>query len=392
MQRSLFLSRRDTKLGGSFYFLYYGAAASLIPFLVILYDQLELSGRQIGFLIGISPLILWLSAPLWGAVADATRQHRLLLMLAIGGAILVAAGLSFATRFLTLVPIVILFAFFTAPIVPLVDNSVMALLGAQKDQYGKVRLWGAIGWGLMGPLVGLLSERSGMQWIFWGYISFMALALLVSFRLPISEQSGMFRFGHEVRQLLADSRWLPFLAVVFVGGASMALITGYLFLHIQNLGGSEALMGLALTFSTISEIPFLFYSDRLLARWGARRLLVLSLIVFAIRTLALSLVQTAWLVLLLQLLHGPSFAAMWVAGVSYADKLAPPGMGATAQGVFSGIMLGLASACGGFIGGLLFAGIGGSMMYRWTAVAVVTALVLFIFAEKRMTRTTTRSQ
>ena len=392
MHQSQLSTNQDRRLAGSFYFLFFGAAASLFPFLVILYEQLDLTGSQIGFLIGMSPLISWLSAPLWGAVADSTRQHRLLLMLAIAGAIVVVVTLSITTQFLALILVIALFAFFTAPIVPIVDSSVLAFLGSQKDQYGKLRLWGAIGWGLMAPLVGWLSERSGMQWIFWGYIAFMLLTLLVSYKLPINERSDRPHFVQEARQLLADKRWFLFLAVVFIGGAGMTMISAYLFLYMQSLGGNKALMGLALTFATISEIPFLYYSDRLLAHWGARRLLMLSLVVFAFRALALSLIQTAWLVLPLQLLHGASFATMWVASVSYADKLAPPGMGATAQGLLSGAMFGLGAAFGGFVGGLLFAGIGGSMMYRWTSVALLIGLVLFILADRRMVRAQTSAQ
>ena len=374
------------RTAASFYFLFFGAAAALIPFLVILYEQLGLTGSQIGFLIGISPLISWLSAPLWGAAADSTRQHKPLLMLAIAGTIIVVIGLSFSTQFLALTLVIALLSFFLAPIVPIVDNSVLTFLGPQKDQYGKLRVWGAIGWGLMAPLVGWLSERSGMQWIFWGYIAFMLLTLLVSYKLPISERSDQPRFVHEARQLLADRRWFLFLIVIFIGGAGMALISAYLFLYMQSLGGSKALMGLALTVATISEIPFLYYSDRLLAKWGARRLLMLSLVVFAFRALALSLIRTAWLVLPLQLLHGASFAAMWVASVSYADALAPPGLGATAQGLLSGVMFGLGAALGGIAGGLLFAELGGSMMFRWTSVALLLGLILFVLADRRMAR------
>jgi PPP family 3-phenylpropionic acid transporter len=332
----------------------------------------------------MSPLISWLSAPLWGGIADARKQHKRLLMLAIVGAIVMVATLSFTTKFLALIPIIALFAFFSAPIFPLIDNSVMAMLGSQRDQYGKLRLWGAVGWGIVALVVGILSERSGIQWIFWGYIAFMILVWLVSYLFPVDDQSVRIRFGQEARQFLSDSRWILFLAVIFIGGASMTVIGSYLFLHIKILGGNGVLMGLALTFATISELPVLFYSNHLLTRWGARRLLVVSLGVYVIRMLALSWIRTPWFVLPLQLLHGPSFAAMWLAGVSYADELAPPGMGATAQGLFSGVMLGLGSAFGGFIGGVLFADIGGWLMYRWTAAATLIGLGLFVFAEKRL--------
>ncbi len=56
-----------------FYFCYYAAAACLMPYLVLYYRQIGLSGGQIGLLAGIGPLVTLVAAPLWGGWADATR-------------------------------------------------------------------------------------------------------------------------------------------------------------------------------------------------------------------------------------------------------------------------------------------------------------------------------
>ncbi|MBX3015689.1 MAG: MFS transporter [Caldilineaceae bacterium] len=48
------------------------------PFLALYY-------RQIGLLAGIPPLLGLIAAPLWGALADATQQHKRLLAVAVIG-------------------------------------------------------------------------------------------------------------------------------------------------------------------------------------------------------------------------------------------------------------------------------------------------------------------
>ena len=85
--------------------------------------------------------------------------------------------------------------------------------------------------------------------------------------------------------------------------------------------------------------------------------------------------------LLIQLLHGLSFSTMWVAGVSYANDIAPKGMGATAQGLFSGVQLGLAGTFGGLIGGFLYENLGAVMMFRWVGMIGFVALILFLMVE-----------
>jgi len=358
-----------------FYFLYFAAAASLLPFLVLFYEQRGLTGRQIGLLAAIPPLITLFAATFWSGLADATQRHHRLLGLAIFGATALASAIFFASTFPVLVITVTAFAFFAAPIIPLVDNSSLEYLGAQKKQYGKLRLWGAVGWGVAAPVVGQLVERLGLGWSFYGYSLFMLAGLVISFRLPIRHARIDQSFWQGVRLLLVNQRWWSFLALIFIAGMGSGLILNYLFLYMEQLGASKTLMGLALTVGTLSELVVFSSSDRLLDRWGTRKLLMLALVALAVRSLAYALVQNPWLVLPIQLLHGLSFAALWAAGVAYAHKLAPAGLGATAQGLFAGVSMGVATATGAFIGGILYENVGLSLMYGWAGIGILVALL-----------------
>jgi PPP family 3-phenylpropionic acid transporter len=361
----------------TFYFLYYAAAASLIPFLVIYYEQLGFSGRQIGFLAAIPPFVFLLSAPVWGAAADATKQHKRLLMVAIAGALAVVFVFSRTTAFAWLIPVIVVYGFFVAPIMPLVDASTMDWLGDKRNLYGRIRLWGAIGWGLSAPLIGWLIERSGVRWAFYGYIVLMLGGLVMAWFLPIRETSGQQSFWRKIRLFTGNRQWLIFLVVVFFGGMCMAIISNFLFLYMNDLGASKTLMGLSLTFGTISELPIFFYSNRLLRRWGARGLLLIALFAYAVRALAYTVVSDPWMFLVVQLLHGLTFSAMWVAGVSFADSMAPEGLGTTAQAVFSGVLLGLGGIAGALIGGFLYDELGAVAMFRWAAAFALLGLVVF---------------
>ena len=171
------MTPRQPLLGWSktFYFCFYAAAAALLPFLALYFESLGLTGRQIGFLAGISPLVSLFGAPLWGALADASRRHKTILSIAIAGAIALALVLSQITLFTLLIPAVVFYSLFASPIIPLTDNAVMTMLADRKGQYGRQRIWGAVGWGLAAPLIGFLIEISGLQWAFWGYSGIMLI-------------------------------------------------------------------------------------------------------------------------------------------------------------------------------------------------------------------------
>src|SRR3954468_1458857 len=123
----------------AFYFCYYAASSSLLPFLALYYHESGLSGGQIGILVALSPIITWFAAPFWGALADKTHQHRTILTTTIIGSAIMVGLLGWVRGLWWLLPIVALYAFFSAPIIPLVDNGVMDMLGERSRLYGRQR-------------------------------------------------------------------------------------------------------------------------------------------------------------------------------------------------------------------------------------------------------------
>lgn len=365
-----------------FYFLFYAAAAALSPFLVIYYQDLGLKGSQIGILAGLPSLISLVGGPVWGVLSDRSRRHKQSLLLAIVGAVIFALAIGSFKTFAPLILMVALYAFFSSPIMPLVDNTTMSLLGGQKESYGRIRMWGAVGWGLAAPLIGWLIESNGIKWSFWSYAILMTIGFWVATFIPIGNQQGA-TLGTNLREFLTSSRWIFFLLVAFIGGMVLSMVSNYLFLYLDSLGANKVTLGLSLTVATVSEIPVLFFSNRLLRRWPAKQLMFGAILLFAIRAFAYSIIVIPWQVLLIQLLHGPTFSLIWIAGVSYADRIAPAGLGATAQALFSGMMLGLGSATGAFLGGLVYEQTGLVNVFRLAALLAVIGMVFMLFVEKK---------
>jgi PPP family 3-phenylpropionic acid transporter len=367
----------------AYYFLFYGAFSVLLPFLAIFYKAQGLTGAQIGLLAAISPIISFFGAPLWTGAADASHRHKLVTMVSMLGVVGICFIIPGIASFGGLLLLISLYAFFGAPTASLVDSAVLTMLGDRKERYGRIRLWGTIGYGIIAPFAGNLIGRLGLKWAFWGYALLMLGGFLIVTQIPFrqSRSEGSFRGG--MRVLFANRPWMLFLVMVFIAGIGNATINNYLFVYMQSLGASNTLMGFALTVSTLSEIPAMFFSDRLLRRFGARGMLLIAMTTIGLRLICYSLTTQPWVVLVIQLCHGLTFAAIYIAGVHFADQVAPPGMKATTQGMFSGTLMGFGAAAGGLLGGILLDSFTPGGMYGITGALVLVGLVAFLLVERK---------
>jgi len=165
-----------------------------------------------------------------------------------------------------------------------------------------------------------------------------------------------------MRRLLGKPEWLSFMVIGIASGLSLASMN-YLFPYLSELGASESLMGVTLTVGTVVELPLMLFADRILRRFSAFRLLIFSMLMMGLRLLLMAAATGPAWILATQTLNIASFPLMWVAGVSYANALAPDGMKATGQGLLASSVNGIGMAIGGFIGGPLLVSLGGRGLY-----------------------------
>jgi len=361
----------------SFYMMFFAAVAALYNFVVLFYDNQGLPGSQIGVLMSMGSLLGMFAGPLLSGLADASRQHRLVLSLAVIGSLSTIFCFPFFHSFWAFFFLITLQSVFSAPIIPLVDNATLAILGEQKRYYGLVRLGGTIGYGLTGPIASLVVERYGLQWSFWMYSAFLLVGLIAVQQLHFSQKPTGQSFLHGVRQVLGERRWIVFLAVAMMAGIGTGIISSYLFLYLERIGTSTAWMGWALTISTGTELVILLFASPLMKNFKARGLLTLGLAGTAIRCMLYGVTSIPWMALAIQLLQAVSYPLILVAGVSYADEIAPAGMGATGQGIFNSAFMGIGFALGGFFGGVLSQYIGVQQMFLVIGAVVMIAAIVY---------------
>src|ERR1041385_4385029 len=213
----------------TFYFLYFAALSSAMPFFVLFYQRLAFNGTQIGLLTGVPPLITLFAAPFWTGLADAKRWHKLVMGLGIVLAVLAVFLLPLFTNFVIVFVMIILLNFFISPVASLADSGTMTMLGEERAMYGRIRLGGTIGWGLFAPVAGVLVQNYGLRIGFWTFSAIMLLNLFVSQKFVHGTQEERTSKPSSIRVLLTNRRWISFLLLAFFGGIGSFSAASFLF-------------------------------------------------------------------------------------------------------------------------------------------------------------------
>ena len=368
----------------SFYLLYFGANACFLPYIVLYYQSLGFSGAQIGLLFAISPLISLVGAPFWTGMADVSHRHRLVMSVTLLAAIGLVALFPFVKTFTAVLVLASLFSFMSAPVNSFADTATMTMLGDQKNMYGRIRAGGTIGWGVIAPIAGIMIARFGLNWAFWSYAVLQFIGFLISQRFVFSQVKQQVSIKHGMRELFSNPRMILFLVTAFVTGMALSSINSFLSAYLGELGIGKSLLGFALAIATVAELPVLFFGNRLLAKLKPHGLLILSMFATMIRLFLYAIFTSPTGILVFQLINGFTFATLWVAGVSFINENAPPGLSATTQGVFGAAVFGFGAAGGGFIGALLLERLGGGQMYASFGVMLLVMLIVYVLLERRL--------
>lgn len=364
------------------YFWFFAAVGAFGPFATLYYRDLGFSGVEVGLLAALPAIALALSGPLWGAAADALAAHRLVLRTALAIATLLVLAATQVSAFAAVLALIALFAFSSAPIASFLDGYAVAISDRLGTSYGRLRVWGSIGYSTAVLLVGRLMGERVDRTFFVAHAVFLSLALIATAGLPQLGERQSRPLLSGLRQLGRNRPLATLLATSFLVSTSAAAMNGFLGIRLEELGGSASLVGAAIAIGAASELPVVAFGGWFLLHLGAPRLIALSIAVYTIRLLAYGFVTTPEWVLPVQTLHGLSYGAFLIASVTLVHRLAGREHAATAQGLLGAVSFGMGSIAGSLAGGALLDTVGTAWLFRGAAILMLLTLAAFLIVER----------
>ncbi len=360
------------------FLLFYGSQGVLFSFLVVYYYSTGMSGAQIGLINTVTPLVSMATGILWSLANDRLGRTRVLLLAAITGSALFALGLGAVRPFGWILLMAASMNFFYRPITPILDSVALATLGApERDRYGRVRLWGAVGYSLAALAAGYILTRTGVGWVFTGFALALALMAAAVFLLPDRPVSYTRPRVNNLLAFVTNPDWMVFiLCAAFIWLNDIGYNT-FLPVYLKQMGASETTIGSVNAVQSLSEAVFLFFSVFFLLRFRLENLMVAAMFFYTLRPLLYSFIPSPQWAIPLALLHSVSFGLYIVCVVNFIFRISPEGFKTTGQGLYYAMHY-LVMAFGSWLHGWLFDTFGAVRMLRIDTLFGLVGLGLFV--------------
>ena len=343
----------------------YGAYGTESPFFPAFLSERNVSAEQIGLVLGAGTAVKLLAAPVAGRLADRFGAGQWVLAGFAASTGLLGLLLLTTSGFWAVLAGVLAWSIAIAPLAPLADAlALQASDGGRRFPYGWVRGIGSAafvgGTFLSGPLV----DRFGLPVILWLSGGLFGMTALLASRVGPGAtpappgQAGSFA---GVSVLLRDPVYRTILIVAGLIMGSHAMSDVFAVIRWRETGIGGWLVSLLWSDAVLAEVVVFFVlGPWLLGRLGPAAGAAIAAAAGIVRWSVMGLTASLPAMVVVQSLHGFTFALLHLSAMQVIGRVVPPGLAATAQTLYGAVAVGVANVAFTLASGPLYAHLGAS--------------------------------
>jgi MFS transporter, PPP family, 3-phenylpropionic acid transporter len=373
----MFRASLYTRLSG-FYFWYFAFIGAFAPYFALYLQRLGYSAVEIAVLIAINPISRIYGPNLWGWLADHYHLRGAIIRWCAVLTAVIFAGVLFEPGFLGMLLLLALLNLFWSGILPLAEASTMALLGERIGTYGRIRLWGSVGFVAVVIAGGYLLDAFGIAVLAPAVLVLLVITAATTFALPrdrsMTRRTEQVSIGTVLRQ--------PGVAALLAGFFLMQVAHGpyntFFSIYLVETGHSKKVVGWLWAIGVLAEIALFVWLPRLMKRFSLERILAASFACAALRFLLIAWgVQWLSLLVVAQLMHAVTFGAFHAAGVAAMHRIFRGRNQARGQAIYTSLGYGAGGTLGTLASGYAWEHFGGAATFSLAGLAAVAALLVF---------------
>jgi PPP family 3-phenylpropionic acid transporter len=154
-------------------------------------------------------------------------------------------------------------------------------------------------------------------------------------------------------------------------------------IYMDQLGGSEVLIGMLMGVSALSEMPAMHYSGAISRRWHGATPLLLACGLLAVSYLGYLVAQSPWVLIVAGMFRGLGLGLFIISTIQLVNDRAPDEWSATLQAIVTAGMWGLAPLLAGPLSGVIYDTLGITVVFAACVVTIGLAILILLFAAAR---------
>lgn len=365
----------------SFYLFYYACLGAWIPFWPLYIKELGYGAVVIGITSVVFNSTRVLAPNLWGYLSDRTGKRLRIIRYGCFLGFIAILGMLFGTEVWWLTLVLFLFSFFWSAVLPQFEVLTLSYLGDGRHHlYGKIRLWGSIGF--IGSVAGLgvAFDWVSIRWFPWVICATLLMLWLSSLVVPATEaevQPDSVN-GLTFKQMLQQPSVWGFLLCVMLSQVAFGPYYNFFSIYMDSLGYSKTLIGILWNIGIVAEILVFLAMRQLFERFGIRQLVLFSLAMTILRWLVVGTsAENIWVLALSQILHAFSFGTFHAAMVEQIRRIFPSHQHGKGQALFNSVGYGVGSVLGAALSGLFWDQWGAWLFIAAAGIAAVAMVAVY---------------
>ncbi|MBL8327475.1 MAG: MFS transporter [Rubrivivax sp.] len=366
---------------GAVSFTYFAGIGFFNPYSSLWLQSLGFSTVAIGIIASLQSWTRIVVPYGWSWLGDHTGRRVWLLRLAAAGTVLSTLPLLWAREYAAIAVVVVLLYACNSGIVPLSEAAVSRLLATEQGfdagRYGRIRMWGSIGFIVAVMLGGLALEHLGVQAFPALVLGLAACLLLAAWRLPAQREATAHASpAPPALPLLREPAVAWFFASVALTVLAHTALYAFFSLFLERQGYGKSQVGLFWALSVALEVAFFWWQGRWFDRLSPWRWLQIAALATVARFVLLAWAgQHLGVLVLTQMSHALTFAAHHAACTTLLHRHFPGRLRGRGQAFYATLGYGLPGVVGGVAGGWLVELAGFSALFWAAAAAGVGAAV-----------------
>ena len=342
---------------GSFFFFYFAYVGLVSPYASLFFLDRGFSVIEIAVLMSMLQITRIIGPFSWGWLSDYLSNRIGILRFCTCLAAIVFLFIFALQSYISFFIWMFVLHTILSSLIPLSESATIHALFKDNSfdkRYGRLRLWGSIGFIVMVLLAGELFQRTSIElYPYVGVLVFVLLAITTfGMHEPKVERRKMVKGELLVILFNPDVRWF-LLSGFFMIFAHAALYVFYS-LYLADLGYDKFQIGLFWAIGVLAEVVFFYFQSKVLSRVDAEIVLQGAFMVGVIRFILIAFVPITSVLIVAQLMHAGTFAAHHSAANKLLQRWFTGPVQARGQALMATISYGLGGTLGGLCAGWIW--------------------------------------